>query len=81
MTACDWDQHDWKEVGPCDHREEYGILATAVRCRACGTVGHRVRSEVARRPRRRPLTRHRAIADERRRCPIWGELQAQLKSY
>lgn len=80
MTTCDWDKHDRAEVGPCDRREELGILATAVRCRACGAVGHRVRIEVARRPRRRPLTRRRAIAAERAACPIWGELQAQLKA-
>lgn len=29
--GCDWDKHDWQPVGDCDHREEWGILATAVR--------------------------------------------------
>lgn len=80
MTPCAWDKHDWVAVGDCDHREEWGVLATAVRCRACGAVGHRVRIEVARRRRgRRPLTRRRAIARERAACPIWDELEAQSK--
>lgn len=78
--ACDWDKHDWAEVGPCDHREELGVLATAVRCRACGEVGHTVKRYDLPRKRRRTSTRERVIQRERAACPIWEELQAQLKA-